>query len=147
MKEEQYFKILDESIHYRDWGIIITESERLRSERDSCICWMIEALNQPVNPNGTTVRPKTLFPMTNISWDLVRRCVLIRDDERCRICGGKATEVHHIRPRQFDGSDDPRNLLALCKRCHTDVHLQIEDALLIAFEKAISHGNMIKKGE
>ncbi len=34
-------------------------------------------------------------------------------------CGAGATEVDHIKPRSQGGADDPSNLQALCKPCHS----------------------------
>ena len=34
------------------------------------------------------------------------------------MCGGEATEVDHILPRSRNGSDEPENLAAACRRCN-----------------------------
>lgn len=39
----------------------------------------------------------------------------------CVMCGGLATEVDHIVPSRFGGSDDESNLRALCKSDHSRV--------------------------
>ena len=40
---------------------------------------------------------------------------------RCPICSNKAVSQHHIKPRAEGGTDDPRNLVWLCKKCHDEV--------------------------
>lgn len=45
--------------------------------------------------------------------------------QKCEICGeAKASEleVHHIEHREDGGSNEPRNLAVVCKRCHHDHH-------------------------
>lgn len=54
--------------------------------------------------------------------------ILERDNFRCRFCdrGGKHSdyilEVHHIVWRRHGGSDNPANLMTICKRCHMILH-------------------------
>ena len=53
------------------------------------------------------------------AWYEVRLKVLERDEYQCRQCGSKdALDVHHIRARRDGGSDDPDNLMTLCRTCH-----------------------------
>ena len=56
----------------------------------------------------------------------VKAFVLDRDGYTCRHCNGRSREtrlhVHHITWRSRGGSDDPENLLTLCKACHDGVH-------------------------
>lgn len=49
-------------------------------------------------------------------------------NHECMRCGGYASEVHHIRPRQFGGGDHPRNMMPLCKDCHDEIHRRIDAA-------------------
>jgi len=55
-----------------------------------------------------------------------RAYVLFRDGYKCRHCSGKSKvkrlEVHHIRFKREKGSDDPENLITLCKACHNAIH-------------------------
>lgn len=49
----------------------------------------------------------------------VRSQVLERDDYQCQDCGAPATDVHHIVGRSRDPrTNDPRNLISLCRWCH-----------------------------
>lgn len=45
-----------------------------------------------------------------------------RDDWQCQLCGRPASDVHHILFRSHGGSDDPRNLICLCRKCHKSAH-------------------------
>lgn len=39
-----------------------------------------------------------------------------------KLCGRPADHIHHIRTRGAGGSDEDENLLALCWRCHDELH-------------------------
>ena len=52
--------------------------------------------------------------------------VLNRDKYICQYCKTKqcTLEVHHIIFRSNGGSDEPDNLITLCRQCHRDLHLE-----------------------
>ncbi len=54
-------------------------------------------------------------------WQFRRRLVLFRDAHRCRKCGKRAVEVHHL---TYDnvGHEQLKDLLSLCKECHKNEH-------------------------
>jgi len=60
----------------------------------------------------------------NYSWQFAKDITLLRQGFACFKCNaviGQAPhdhEVHHIRHRKYNGSDHPRNLIALCIDCH-----------------------------
>ena len=58
-----------------------------------------------------------------------REAVLHRDNYTCQCCGKKHVrlEVHHIIFRSMGGTDDERNLITLCEKCHKAIH----DGILI----------------
>jgi hypothetical protein len=58
------------------------------------------------------------------TWAIIRRGVLQRDSFRCQGCGlaGTRADVHHIVPVDAGRSDDPSNLITLCRDCHTKIH-------------------------
>ena len=58
-----------------------------------------------------------------------REAVLHRDNYTCQCCGKKHArlEIHHIIFRSMGGTDDERNLITLCEKCHKAVH----DGILI----------------
>lgn len=62
-----------------------------------------------------------------------REAVLHRDNYTCQCCGKKHVrlEVHHIVFRSMGGTDDERNLITLCEKCHKAIH----DGLLILTKK------------
>ena len=66
--------------------------------------------------------------------------IIYRDNFTCQDCGeframinehgmtipiDNGLEVHHILPVSEGGSDDPANLITLCKECHRKRHSQI----------------------
>lgn len=62
-----------------------------------------------------------------------REAVLNRDNYTCQCCGKKHVrlEVRHIIFRRKGGTDDERNLITLCEKCHKAVH----DGILILTKK------------
>jgi 5-methylcytosine-specific restriction endonuclease McrA len=80
------------------------ETERMRC--DAAVC-------EHGGRNRTTIPPR------------VRREVLARDQHRCQAPGCGRTrflEVHHIKPRQNGGGNQPENLVTLCAACHRLFH-------------------------
>ena len=63
---------------------------------------------------------------TNYGFANTKAFVLDRDSYKCQHCKGKSKdkklEVHHIIFRSNNGSDEPENLITLCKTCHDAVH-------------------------
>ena len=59
------------------------------------------------------------------AWRQARALALHRDMYSCRDCGGRATEVHHVRELNPENIDDPAialgldNLMSLCRACHS----------------------------
>ena len=55
-----------------------------------------------------------------------RAFVLHRDEYTCQHCNGRSHDqhlhVHHVIYRDDGGSDDPANLVTMCKTCHDAVH-------------------------
>ena len=66
-------------------------------------------------------------------WDKIRARVLLRDGDRCQVCGALASEqplhVHHIRPfRGFpdrETANQLQNLIALCPSCHRQAETRV----------------------
>ena len=40
----------------------------------------------------------------------------------CKVCGQEAHDIHHIKYRSQGGTDDIKNLVALCRTCHEKAH-------------------------
>lgn len=56
------------------------------------------------------------------AWQDKRRRVLERDRHKCRVCGEKADNVHHLTyDRVYDES--LFDLVALCRNCHEEYHV------------------------
>lgn len=58
-------------------------------------------------------------------WVQMREQIMRRDSYLCQPCMTKghvtpATEVHHIKAKADGGTDDPGNLVAICRGCHDD---------------------------
>jgi 5-methylcytosine-specific restriction endonuclease McrA len=47
-----------------------------------------------------------------------RQAVFDRDEGKCQVCGGPATEIDHIDPMVGGDMNRPGNLQALCNECH-----------------------------
>jgi 5-methylcytosine-specific restriction endonuclease McrA len=54
-------------------------------------------------------------------WKVRRRAALKRANYLCQNCGQRATQVHHL---TYVGvfNESPSDLVALCDRCHADLH-------------------------
>lgn len=69
---------------------------------------------------------------SDTEWQTLRRKILERDDYTCKRCGhksgpyadddGRVLQAHHIHKRSEGGSDDPDNLITLCRPCHGVQH-------------------------
>lgn len=62
----------------------------------------------------------------------------------CPICGDPANSRHHLTTRAEGGSDNPRNLVWLCKPCH-DVVEGIYGDTGVAFSCELLHGLRMKR--
>lgn len=53
-------------------------------------------------------------------WNQLRTEIIYRDTNQCQNCFRRSAFliVHHKIPRRKGGSDDPENLITLCKICH-----------------------------
>lgn len=69
----------------------------------------------------------------NYEYSSRREVVLHRDSYTCQCCGKRhiRLEVHHIIFRSKGGTDDERNLITLCEKCHKAVH----DGILVLTKK------------
>lgn len=53
----------------------------------------------------------------------VRKAVYRRDGYACALCGDpRHLHIHHAIPRSSGGGNTPRNLIALCRYCHSMAH-------------------------
>lgn len=64
--------------------------------------------------------------------------MLKKANNRCVKCGcSDGLDVHHIRAKVNGGTDDPENLVVLCKACHAEWHA-LEIGFKIPYEKWVS---------
>lgn len=81
-----------------------------------------EYSNSP-NRKHSLGRPKK--PLNSLSTRSVKRRVLEERGGKCEVCGYNKTpvlEVHHILEKSKGGTDNPDNLIVLCRNCHGEVH-------------------------
>ena len=45
----------------------------------------------------------------------------------CEYCGSQANDIHHVLFGRYKRSDEPDNLVALCRYCHDMAHGKIID--------------------
>ena len=73
---------------------------------------------------GKGLRDALIKQFHGHSWSYLREQVRKRQDRTCQMCGEERTitdrglDVHHIVPVLCGGSNDRRNLMALCTSCH-----------------------------
>ncbi len=77
--------------------------------------------------NPEVLKNKWLYQKgINYGFANTKAYVLNRDNYKCQKCKGKSKnsklEVHHIIFRTNNGSDEPENLITLCKTCHEELH-------------------------
>jgi 5-methylcytosine-specific restriction protein A len=81
-------------------------------------------------PTGWSLAPKQRnrhhSRYHTVAWRAIREFVLIRDHHICQLrlagCAVTANTVDHIVEVEKAGSDDPRNLRAVCPQCHNRRH-------------------------
>jgi 5-methylcytosine-specific restriction endonuclease McrA len=57
------------------------------------------------------------------AWRKKRYVVFKRDNWRCVLCGGKASQVHHKRYAKYNIGKEPIEwLVSVCKSCHDKEH-------------------------
>jgi len=76
-----------------------------------------------------TTRPEPTPRPDSQTWDRLRRKRLQIDKYTCQGCGAEATKqnVHHIVPLHSGGSNEIKNLITLCDRCHRQIHPWLDE--------------------
>lgn len=130
MKEDEYRRILEDGLEIYPVKSQVIMNARVK-QKEFCIEWAVKALSAGPKEEGSAHEVPTEFNLFGTTlWSVMRECVLVRDNHKCVLCGAPAEEVHHIRPKHFNGSKyDPKNLVALCGCCHDYVHQRIDSAL------------------
>ena len=139
MDEQAIRQALDKKLEV--WEVRNPEVNKKRyKEKEQAIQWTIGELRHDPIKGGTMADvPYEFFHTFGVSseWAAIHDAVLIRDDNKCRLCGGPAEEVHHIRPRHLQGKNHPRNLISLCRNCHDEVHRRILDGIQHTLEDSL----------
>lgn len=68
---------------------------------------------------GAPIGKEKIKPLTEKEKEAIRE----RDGRRCLLCRRlikyhRHQHVHHLKARHFGGTNEPRNLVLLCERCH-----------------------------
>lgn len=84
-------------------------------------------------------------------WNEVRKAVLKRDNDKCIVCGKKATQVHHIHLRSLRGDlvYTENNCVSLCDKhhFHRGTEKYKEQTELIALARRMSVEELLKFAE
>lgn len=56
-------------------------------------------------------------------WKIRRKELMEEASNTCSECGDKATELHHLNYKNLGFEILGVDVIALCKRCHEDIHL------------------------
>ena len=139
--KEMYMKMLNDDLPAYQ---INSEEicQKMNEQRDIGFTWLAERLSDRVCPSGTKCElPQELSMFTDAPlWGAIRHTVMFRDGGLCQICKGNGVEVHHIRPKQYGGTNDPRNLITLCHECHVAVHHMLDGMMDRLFGYVIGEG-------
>ena len=68
----------------------------------------------------SVIKIKTYIKNSNMSVEISRKNILLRDGYKCQYCGvqSKALTVDHVIPKFRNGLDSWENLVAACKNCN-----------------------------
>ena len=67
-------------------------------------------------------------------WNQIRREVYRKDNWVCQRCGAKNTKLyaHHLIPLIEGGSNELKNLITLCEKCHRDMHFHMRYGKIVS---------------
>ena len=60
-------------------------------------------------------------------WKERRKILLEQADSICKMCGAKATQLHHLNYFNLGNEILDDDVIALCSKCHKEVHNKVED--------------------
>jgi hypothetical protein len=100
-----------------------TQAETVREDRDSKKTLRDEAFVTTSKAALLRGSRQSIQPVGQcLAMARGREGILERDHRRCRYCGIRNPDLHHIEYRSQGGSDDPHNQIALCRKHHDLVH-------------------------
>jgi len=79
-----------------------------------------------------------------LEWLVIQKNVLKRDNHICKVCGKKASRVHHVIPYRVIKKHDKKYLVSTCVKCHLKVEPKIIPTEEITFDWYINY--YISKG-
>jgi 5-methylcytosine-specific restriction endonuclease McrA len=56
------------------------------------------------------------------SWKERRKELLEEAEYICDVCGGKATQIHHLDYKNLGGEMLNVDVIAVCNKCHQEIH-------------------------
>jgi 5-methylcytosine-specific restriction endonuclease McrA len=88
------------------------------------ILWVLFLRGFDVKYNSREERTKRYHEyLKSEAWQRKRYVVLKRDNWKCRYCGMKATQVHHLKYAKYNIGKEPIDwLVSVCKPCHNKQH-------------------------
>lgn len=116
---------------------------------------------QRISNNRPKFRPKRCFVCRQITDDkycsifcenmgsLRRLRELIRKEDKCSICSvkksgnGKSLHIHHVDENQ--NNNKPENLLLVCAKCHSHLHMKHKWVSLVVLEAKIKGHKFVVK--
>lgn len=124
-----------------DIQVFYTKNDETNRKREYAkkrtIKWIIDRMKKGPQLGGTRLDLPEFTLTFGELWPVIRRAMALKYP-KCYLCGKAPTEeIHHIRPRQYGGKNDPCNLMALCKKCHDEVHRRIEAGVDEAISRAL----------
>lgn len=124
-----------------DISVYYVKSESINREREErkarTIDWLTERFMAGPLPVGSRTELPDCSFIFGTSIFKAERDVIFAVQPVCALCSNPTQEVHHIRPRFLNGSDDPRNLIGLCRDCHDDVHRVLDIRMLDAIKDSL----------
>jgi len=55
-------------------------------------------------------------------WEAIKTAAIAAADGNCEFCGKPAETAHHVRYPKTLGTEEPRELIAVCWKCHGLIH-------------------------
>lgn len=102
--------------------------------------YKLNDLVKSIRKKGYKGNIKNYYNSNNVSRQGIakRARVILSNINHCQICGKKDCElsVHHIVPVRLGGKSIKRNVIKLCKECHTKVHKNMREILMAHFESS-----------
>jgi len=112
----------DSFIPHKDEKLIKKEKlEKQKKERD-------KKKEQKEKNHGKILRPENYKSyIFSKEWKRVRERKLRSAKDKCIICGGTATHVHHWRYPDYWGEENWCEIDAICRDCHSFLHDELKE--------------------